>query len=219
MLVIGLLILDQLWTLGGDMPWAAALALLASLPLLAALDWRMVRGIKRRRLIRAGYLLLWTYLVLGLTPWPRAPLPEPQLMVNKSQRELRFRGKVLRIALSNHSIGTKEESGDGRTPEGRYRICSKAPDGPFGYWLGLDYPSRQDAWNGRRAGRLSWIELTRWNWFWRAEPPQSTRLGGQVGLHGGGTRHNWTLGCIALEEQDIKLLYDSLELGAVVEIR
>lgn len=219
MLVNFALILDQCGSLAGAMPWAAALTLLATLPLLAALDWWMVRGQKRKRPIRAVYLLIWTYLALGLAPWPQPTLPEPEVVVSKSQRELRFRGRVMKIALSSHSIGTKEESGDGRTPEGRYRICSKAPDGPFGYWLGLDYPNRQDAWSGRKAGRLSWIELTRWNWFWRAEPPQSTRLGGQVGLHGGGTRHNWTLGCIALDEPDIKLLYDSLEPGAVVEIR
>ncbi|MFN8609737.1 MAG: L,D-transpeptidase family protein [Vulcanimicrobiota bacterium] len=49
--------------------------------------------------------------------------------------------------------------------------------------------------------------------------PQSTRLGDQVGLHGGGTRHDWTLGCIALSDQDISVLCDRLDNGAVVGSR
>ena len=62
------------------------------------------------------------------------------------------------------------------------------------------------------------LELTRWNWFWRNEPPQSTRLGGQIGIHGGGSHKNWTLGCVALDRTDIKVLFEQLPLGTVVEI-
>lgn len=218
MLVLIFLLLDQLLCVGFEPPWWLALALLPALPGLGLLDWRMVRNQSGRRLLRGFYLIFWIYLSLALFPWPQSGLPQPEVVIDKRHRHLYFRGTVLRIALSRSWSGTKLQAGDGRTPEGRYRICSKAPDGPFGYWLGLDYPNRQDAWGGRQAGRVSWLELTRWAWFWRQEPPQNTGLGGQVGLHGGGTRHDWTLGCIALSDQDIKYLYEHIEIGTVVEI-
>ncbi len=211
-IVLAVLLLDHLLTVGGTGPiWFSLPALLIAM----VLDWRRTRS----RKIRLVYAALYFYLLLGLIPWPQAPMPNPEVVVTKSCRELVYRGKTMRIGLGFHPKGAKAEEGDGRTPEGRYRICSKASDSPFGFWLGLDYPNRNDAWRGRLQGRVSWIELTRWNWFWRSEPPQNTRLGGQIGIHGGGNRKNWTLGCVALDEPDIKDLFQSLPLGTVVEIR
>lgn len=217
------MLIDLLWTQSGDCPWPVGVLIAFSLPVAGILDWRLVTrpgvSLFTRRFVKIGIVCLGVYLALGLLPLQRNPAAEPVVWIDKSQHLLRFRDKVFKVALSNRSEGTKCAAGDSRTPEGRYRICSKAPDGPFGYWLGLDYPNRSDAWSARRAGRLSWLELTRWNWWWRSEPPQSTRLGGQIGLHGGGNRPNWTMGCIALDNSDIKLLYDQLSVGSVVEIR
>ena len=44
-------------------------------------------------------------------------------------------------------------------------------------------------------------------------------LGGEIGIHGGGSGKNWTLGCVALDAPDIKELFEQLPLGTVVEIR
>ncbi len=210
MTVLSVLILDHLLTIGGTSAiWLSLLAL----PLAAARDWRRTRS----RKVRAGYMLLYLYLLIGLLPWPEQTTPD--VVISKSRRELSYHGKTMRIGLGSHPEGAKQEEGDGKTPEGFYRICSRASDSPFGYWLGLDYPNRRDAWNGRIQGRLSWLELTRWNWFWKSEPPQSTRLGGEIGIHGGGSGKNWTLGCVALDAPDIKELFEQLPLGTVVEIR
>jgi hypothetical protein len=180
----------------------------------AVLDWRR----NRNRKWRLFYLFVYLYLLLGLLPLPRQ-ISEPEVIVYKSSRELRHGEKKMRIGLGNHPGGHKQQEGDGRTPEGFYQVCSKESATQLGPWIGLDYPNRQDAWAGRLQNQVSWLELTRWNWFWRKEPPQTTRLGGQVGIHGGGSRRNWTLGCIALDEPDIQELFQRLPIGAWVEIR
>ncbi|MCW5867551.1 MAG: L,D-transpeptidase family protein [Candidatus Eremiobacteraeota bacterium] len=212
MILLTVLILDHLLTRAGSPPICFSLL---AIPCAAMLDWRRTR----HRKLRAGYVLLYCYLLFGLLPWPQAPMTDAAVVIHKERRELLYQGKSMRIGLGNHPQGSKEEEGDGKTPEGFYRICSKASDSPFGHWLGLDYPNRRDAWNGRLHGKVSWLELTRWNWFWRSEPPQTTRLGGQIGIHGGGSGKAWTLGCIALDELDIKELFQGLPFGAVVEVR
>ena len=180
----------------------------------AVVDWRRTKN----RKLRILYSIIYLYLFLGLLPLPRQA-PPPEVIIYKSSRELHYGEQKMRIGLGNHPDGQKQEEGDGRTPQGVYQICSKESATHYGPWIGLDYPNRQDAWAGRIQNQISWLELTRWNWFWRSHPPQTTRLGGQVGIHGGGSRRNWTLGCIALDDADIKELYQRLPMGAWVEIR
>ena len=206
MILLAVLLLDHVFTMAG----VGSLWLSLLLPIAVALDWRSTR-------LRKWSAWIHLYLVVGLVPLPSQKNPE--VLVDKARRELTYQGKTMRIGLGNHPQGHKQQEGDGKTPEGIYRICSKASDSPFGYWLGLDYPNRKDAWQGRLRGQVSWLELTRWNWFWRGEPPQSTRLGGQVGIHGGGAGKNWTLGCVALDGPDIKELFEQLPIGTVVEVR
>ena len=55
-------------------------------------------------------------------------------------------------------------------------------------------------------------------WRWLKVPPQNSCLGGQVGIHGGGCARNWTLGCVALANDDTAILLDKLEVGDIVEI-
>jgi len=50
-------------------------------------------------------------------------------------------------------------------------------------------------------------------------PPQNTRLGGDIYIHGNGARSDWTWGCVALENEDIRELYDSVAIGTVVRIQ
>ena len=49
-------------------------------------------------------------------------------------------------------------------------------------------------------------------------PPQETPLGGDIYIHGGGTGKDWTLGCVALEDEDIRALYAVVKEGTVVRI-
>jgi len=69
-------------------------------------------------------------------------------------------------------------------------------------------------------GRITWPEY----WLLRVQnlnqlyPCQDTALGYAIGIHGGGVKHDCTLGCIALKSEDVDKLYDLVPLGTPVEI-
>jgi L,D-peptidoglycan transpeptidase YkuD (ErfK/YbiS/YcfS/YnhG family) len=52
----------------------------------------------------------------------------------------------------------------------------------------------------------------------KERPPWDTALGGEIFLHGGGTGSDWTWGCVALANADIKELFDAIPLGTPVRI-
>ena len=49
-------------------------------------------------------------------------------------------------------------------------------------------------------------------------PPDGTRLGGDIFIHGGGVGEDWTLGCVALRNSDIDELFDVIPVGTPVKI-
>ncbi len=114
-----------------------------------------------------------------------------------------------RVALSSHSEGPKLREGDGRTPEGAYRICLVKRDGKYGKSLGLSYPGPEDARAALREGR---IDAATCKAILDAHsegrrPPWGTPLGGEIYLHAGGTQSDWTAGCIALDSEDMEALF------------
>ncbi len=58
----------------------------------------------------------------------------------------------------------------------------------------------------------------------KEKPPQNTKLGGDIFIHGGGTGKlfgmikDWTLGCVALENEEIKELFDTVPVKTPVRI-
>jgi lipoprotein-anchoring transpeptidase ErfK/SrfK len=131
--------------------------------------------------------------------------------------------------------GDKEKRGDNRTPRGLYRVVEKST-GPFGgpwadyyggHWVKLSYPNPWDAARGQDAGLIdagtrAAIERA----FWAGQvPPQGTKLGGGIGLHGwvaewpdaSDRRMSW--GCVVLHLSDVATIYDALPMGAMVAIR
>jgi lipoprotein-anchoring transpeptidase ErfK/SrfK len=44
-------------------------------------------------------------------------------------------------------------------------------------------------------------------------------LGGLIYIHGHGATNDWTRGCVALENPDIKELYDAVVIGTPVTIK
>jgi hypothetical protein len=86
--------------------------------------------------------------------------------------------------------------------------------------LGVSYTNLEDAERGLRDGL---INQAQYNAIVRAiknkiSPPQYTRLGRLIYIHGHGARSDWTLGCVALENEDIKELFDAVGVGTQVTI-
>lgn len=154
---------------------------------------------------------------------------EYRLLIKKGERRLdlyRMEDKGLRliktyrIALGNQPVGTKWQQGDGATPEGDYYITHKNPRSKFYLSLGLSYPNITDADAGVKRGLITKGEH---QMIVRAinrgeKPPQGTRLGGDIFIHGGGTKSDWTIGCIALDDRDIEELFEQLPLKTPVKI-
>lgn len=156
----------------------------------------------------------------------RLPLADPRLVVEKGARRLRLYAggelvRVRRVALGFTPEGDKVRQGDGRTPEGEYAVCMKNPKSNFYLSLGLTYPNARDAERGLRDGLITRAQhrgITNALAAGRC-PPWNTPLGGEIFIHGGGTGRDWTFGCVALENPEIKELFDTLTRGTPVHIK
>jgi murein L,D-transpeptidase YafK len=127
-----------------------------------------------------------------------APLPEAdRVVVRKGERRLYLLGggevlRSYRVALGLVPAGSKERSGDYRTPEGRYRLTRRNTHSDFFLAIQVSYPNPSDLQRARR---------NRWN------------PGGSIMVHGlpNSLRHapdyyanqDWTDGCIALSNADM----------------
>ena len=126
-----------------------------------------------------------------------------------------------RVGLGRCPEGPKRQEGDGRTPEGIYRICLVKTAGKYGRSLGLSYPGPKDADWGLKDGRIdekTW-QAVRQASQERRRPPWGTALGGEIYLHEGGSAADWTQGCIALDSGDMDALFPLRQGIEQVEIR
>ncbi|MDY7093968.1 MAG: L,D-transpeptidase [Acidobacteriota bacterium] len=147
------------------------------------------------------------------------------LVVRKEARELRVLSgseviATYPIGLGFQPKGDKQREGDGATPEGRYSVCIKNPQSRYYLSLGINYPSAKDA---ERALAEGWFSREEARAILEAErdgrcPPWDTPLGGEIYIHGRGSSADWTLGCIALDDPDMKALYDRVKIGTEVRI-
>jgi murein L,D-transpeptidase YafK len=105
------------------------------------------------------------------------------------------RGALLKsyvVSLGSNPVGPKWREGDGKTPEGEYRIDSRKADSSFHRALHISYPDAKDVAAAQARG---------------VDP------GGQVMIHG--TKNglssrgraqlpeDWTDGCVAVNDQEI----------------
>jgi len=125
--------------------------------------------------------------------------------------ELLAGGKMIRtykVALGRGGLAPKEREGDGRTPEGHYVIDARNADSHYHRALHVSYPNAEDR---MRAAKLG------------------VSPGGAIMIHGlpngmgwVGAAHrlyDWTLGCIAVTDDEIDEIWKLVPVGTPVEIR
>lgn len=156
----------------------------------------------------------------------KLPLKEPRIVVTKSKRQLELYsdGRVVRtyqVGLGFNPLQDKKQEGDGATPEGDFYIFTRNDKSAYYLSLGLSYPNVEDADRGLRDKLISKKEHEAIVKAVRRQgmPPQNTALGGLIYIHGHGAKSDWTLGCVALENQDIRELYSAVLVGTPVTIR
>lgn len=98
--------------------------------------------------------------------------------------------------------GHKVQSGDGKTPEGNYRIDRRNPDSVFHLSLGISYPNARDVAVARRLG---------------------VSPGGDIFIHGESPVYalrgkDWTWGCIAVKNPEMEEIYTMVRTGTPITI-
>ncbi|MFW8634982.1 L,D-transpeptidase family protein [Cribrihabitans pelagius] len=152
----------------------------------------------------------------ALAPRP-APPPAPaveridRILIEKSARRLtasRNGETVLEfpIALGFAPEGDKAREGDGKTPEGRFKIDRRNHGSAYHLSLGINYPRPQDRARARAAGVSPGGDI-----FIHGQP---NALGSLVTLPG-----DWTAGCIAVSNTQMETLWRLAQIGTEVEIR
>jgi murein L,D-transpeptidase YafK len=156
----------------------------------------------------------------------RLPLTKPRIEVWKAERKLLLFSderivRTYHIGLGLSPVGDKVRSGDHRTPEGDFYIYVKNPKSSFYLSLGISYPNLAHAKRGLREGLIRQAQYDRIAEANRLKrtPPQNTPLGGTIYIHGNGSRTDWTWGCVALENEEVKELYQAVEVGTPVSIK
>lgn len=177
--------------------------------------------------MRRKRLLAWLTLVtaLGLLtaalffPPKRLTLPPPppltgqveRIVIEKAARRMQLYqdGRVVRtyrIALGFTPEGDKEQQGDGKTPEGEFVIDRRNARSAFHLSVGLNYPRPDDIRRAAAGGH---------------DP------GGDIFIHGQPNavpdgfmlRGDWTAGCIAVTNREMREIWAVTPIGTPVEIR
>lgn len=133
------------------------------------------------------------------------------------------------IALGARGAGLKQRRGDDLTPLGSFRVGWINTASRFSLFIGLDYPNLEYAQIALRQGRIDEPTFARIRNALETgrTPPQDTPLGGQIGIHGIGggdprvhrAGFDWTQGCIAVEDAQIRRLAAWVRPGTRVEVR
>lgn len=161
---------------------------------------------------------------------------EYEIVISKSGQELTVKKgdqiiKHYHISLGKGGNGTKRKLGDKKTPLGVYKIIEFKNDSRFHYFMQLDYPNLLDAWYGYKNNVISATDFKKIAYAYKQKqkPPQDTKLGGYIGIHGIGEENdqklqihngfNWTDGCIALTNEQIIELRKYVDIGTKVIIK
>lgn len=166
-------------------------------------------AISRQTLSRRGFMaLLPAALAACSSKFTTYSGPEvTRIEVHKGRRRMYLLNgtDVLRaydIQLGFTAAGPKQFEGDGKTPEGRYMIDRRNPNSAFYLSIGINYPKPTEVAFAAAQGRSA---------------------GGDIFIHGwGNTRRgrsaDWTAGCIAVTNREMREIYAMVQNGTIIDI-
>jgi murein L,D-transpeptidase YafK len=158
------------------------------------------------------YALTLLLLMFSFSALAAKEVPADKVLIEKKARRLTLfsKGQVLRtykVALGRNPNGPKEREGDNKTPEGVYAIDARNKNSRYHLSLHISYPNEQDR---KRAKELG------------------VSPGGDIMIHGirngfgwlGGVHRwlDWTQGCVAVTDDEIKEIDRLVPNGTTVEI-
>ncbi len=135
------------------------------------------------------------------------------VLVEKSKNSLTLfkNQKVIgtyHVVFGGDPIGHKEQEGDNKTPEGRYILDSKNVNSAYYKSIHISYPNAKDIANAKAKG---------------VSPGGAIMIHGQKNGFGWAAaatqKRNWTLGCIALTNEDMEIIWKSVSVPIPIEIK
>jgi murein L,D-transpeptidase YafK len=143
-------------------------------------------------------------------------VPVDLVVVDKRRRRMHlyFRDRALRtyrVALGQNPVGHKQTQGDGKTPEGLYRIDLKKSESRFGLALRVSYPNERDRGHAARAGRSPGGEI-----YIHGQPIEALAI---PFFRFKFAREDWTDGCIAVTNGEMAEIFRSVREGTPILIR
>ena len=162
----------------------------------------------------------------GRLPWILVDTEGLTLTVFSAENQVlaRFRD----IAIGSGGAAKIHRRGDETTPLGIFHIAWIDRLSRFDTFYGFDYPSERVARSAYAEGIIGRAELDAIVEAVRQHrlPTQNTPLGGHLGIHGVGRgdpaiheAFNWTDGCVALTNRQIRQLSPWMHIGTQVVIR
>lgn len=131
------------------------------------------------------------------------------IVVSKLERELLlYKGGKLQkrypAGMGFNFLSDKTQAGDRATPEGRYQVIKMVPNSSFYKALLINYPNDEDRARfaqAKKAGKIG----------------RNVQIGGLIEIHGGG-KNGMTNGCVALENDQMLQLFNTVGVGTPVVI-
>ena len=153
---------------------------------------------------------------------PAAPPKVAKIKIHKTVHTMELWDKdglsaTFPVSLGPGGPGVKRREGDRVTPVGHYHVLSRGPSTSFTIFMRLDYPNADDR---KRFAQLKAA----------GELPHGATIGGDIGIHGGTpegwnkrddvpiAQRDWTLGCIGVENDEIRAIAKRVPDGTPVDI-
>lgn len=172
----------------------------------------------------AAVVLSWAATVNADEIWLLIDTGEQTLSVMQGSERLR---EYSGISIGRNGATARKVHHDKKTPLGTFRISSIRNHSRFRRFFGLSYPDLEYAGRAFEAGEIAAADLAaiRQAHEQGLEPPLTTPLGGNIGIHGIGEGdprfhedYNWTDGCVALSNGEVDELLQWIRLRMIVVI-
>ena len=169
-------------------------------------------AVHTQRFVDQSQIGLWERWIEETIDWSRTN-SAAAILVNKEKNLVTLidEGSSVRTYhgdMGRNNLAFKTRSGDEATPEGRYKVLQKRDIGQTQFYkaLLLDYPNEADR---RRFAEAKEAGIL----------PADAQPGGLIEIHGdGGRGEDWTLGCVALSNDEMDDLFARVRVGTPVTI-
>ncbi|MBB3330573.1 hypothetical protein BDK63_001439 [Halomonas campaniensis] len=157
--------------------------------------------------------------------WLHISVKDRTLSVVRGERVIH---EIPHFAIGINGAVDLRTRGSAMTPKGEFRVERINPNSQYATFIGINYPNPRVADQALSEGLITMEEAERIHRHYRQHRLSypNTTLGGDIGIHGLGNRDpflnrrvDWTEGCLAVENDQVRLLHSLVEIDTPVLIQ